>query len=166
LPTLPYEVAIVHYPEEDIDDPWLRIEIMVYEHMTSRDVLGSACEHAWLTLKTVRRLSEKGRQQHPISMLIPRAKSKVSQPKKVAMERIQRGETDFERLIEEEWQKADIQFELRHIIEKYSRSQVTLKRQHLAVQKKVYDRVRRWFPDPKPKVSVKGEWRSRLPLPN
>ena len=76
-----------------------------------------------------------------------------------------RGEVDFEGLLAEEWQDAMIQQELREVVDQSGGNPVQLQKRHRDLQKRVYDRVRKWFPDPKPRVSVKGQWRLHMPLP-
>ena len=95
--------------------------------------------------------------------LISKAKSNASDRKRVALERIALGEVDFEGLLEEEWQTPQFRQELKTMQTKYRSNPGALKKNHREVQKKVYDRVRKWFPHPKPRV--KGTlWRQRLPL--
>jgi hypothetical protein len=171
LPPLPYSVGLVWYLWEDIHDSWLRIEIQVHPALVSRDLLESALEQAWLTLNQpsgpglVIRGGKRRWPSHPLSALLPRAKAKRSERKRRALERWQRGEVDFEGLLEEEWQDPGVQEELQGLIAAYRSHPLQLQQRHRELQKQVYDRVRKWFPDPKPRVKVKGCWRQRLPLP-
>ncbi len=52
------------------------------------------------------------------------------------------------------------------MVAEYRGNPVQLQKMHRALQKRVYDRVLKWFPDPKPWIAVKGHWRRHLPLPD
>ena len=67
--------------------------------------------------------------EHPLSQLIPRAKSNLSETKRRAVERYERGDVDFEGLISEEWQKDDIQEELARIVGRYENIPVRLNKE-------------------------------------
>ena len=164
LPSLPYTSELVWYEDEDIHDPWIRIEVKVHASLVSRDLLASAMDQAWVTLNHRGGIVAGG--QHPLSALIPRAKANRSESKRLALERLHRGEVDFEGQLVEQWQNPDIQEELRGMVAQYQRNAVQLRNLHRAAQKQVYDRVRKWFPDPKPRVAVKGQWRQAMPLPD
>lgn len=164
LPKLPYEASIAHYPGEELNDSWVRIEVMVHESFASRDLLDEAMDQAWLTLKDLRRWPGSWH-PHPLVAYIPHAKANRSEVRRDASERFNRGEVDFEGLLEEQWLSSDNQAALRAIMNRHRADPTRLAKAHLAQQKLIYDRVRQWFPDPKPKVSVKGEWRLRLRLP-
>lgn len=161
LPPLPYTASITHLAEEDIQDPWQRVEIMVFAPLASRDLLESAIDQAWRTVRHVQRTPGYSR-PHPLSALIVRAKANLSERKRSALDRFKRGETDLEGLLVEEWGQPDVQAELSRLAEQYGGNPVTLKEKHRELQKRVYDRVRRWFPEPKPRVKARGEWRTRL----
>jgi hypothetical protein len=163
LPKLPYQASIVYYSEEDIHDPWVRIEVMIHGPLATREMLEAALDQGWRTLNHIRRFPPRW-EPHPLSKLIPKAKANQSEAKRWALERFRQGEVDFEGLLAEEWQTTEVQEELRGIRERYGRSPKEFQKREYALQKKVYDRVRRWFPDPKPKVRTKGEWRQRLLL--
>ncbi len=166
LPALPFSAGLVWYEDEDIHGPWLRIEVQVHAHLASRDLLDSAMDQAWRTITHSRDFSLGGASvgKHPLCSLIPLAKANRSETKRRALERWQRGEVDFEGLLAEEWQDAGIQQELRDAVVQFGGNPVQLERRHRDLQKRVYDRVRKWFPDPKPRVAVKGQWRLHMPL--
>ena len=82
------------------------------------------------------------------------------------MERYEREEVDFEGLLAEAWQDPSIQQELREMVGQYRGNPVLLQKRHRDLQKRVYDRVRNWFPDSKPRVAIKGQWRQHMPLPD
>ena len=170
LPALPYTAGLVWYEDEDIHDPWLRIEVQVHAALVSRDLLDSAIDQAWMTLKHRGGIIPHGdvgaAGQHPLSALIPRAKANRSEPKRLALERWRRGDVDFEGLLVEEWQKASIKEELRDIVARCRGNPVQLQKRHRDLQKRVYDRVRKRFPDPRPRLAVKGQWRLHMPLPH
>ena len=120
-------------------------------------------DYVWRTLNHAQ---ESGRwQNHPLSALIPKAKANISERKAESLERFRRGDVDFEGLLMEEWQTLDVQEELRAVID-YGSTEFERKNGHRELQKKVYDRVRKRFPDPKPRVSSKGRWRKSLSPPN
>ncbi len=104
--------------------------------------------------------------KHPLLGLIPQARANRSETKRRALERFQRGEVDFEGLLAEVWQEPSVQQELREMVVRYRGNPVLLRKWHHDIQKRVYDRVRNWFPAPKPRVAVKGQWRRHMPLPD
>lgn len=164
LPKLPYEASLMWEAEEDIHSPWVRFEIMVYAPLATKEILEAATEEAWRTLRHVKSYSDQIR-QHQLAGFILKVKANTSEAKRSALERYQRSEIDFEGLLEEEWQKPDIQVEQGRIMESYRHSSTeSLKACH-GLQKKVYDRVRKWFPDPKPKLKVRGQWHQLIPFP-
>ena len=169
LPALPFSAALVWYEDEDIHGPWLRIEVQVHAPLVSRDLLDSAMDQAWMTITHSRDFSL-GRAagtggKHPLSALIPQAKANRSETKRRALERWQRGEVDFEGLLAEEWQDPRNQQDLQDLVVQVGGKPFRLQKRHRDLQKRVYDRVRKWFPDPKPRVAIKGEWRQHMPLP-
>jgi hypothetical protein len=164
LPQLPYRGSIVHYDEEDIYDPWVRIEIRLYTPLASRELLLAAADQGWRTLNSDLKFLHRY-EPHPLAEYIPKAKAKTSERKRQALERYNSGEVDFEGLMLEEWHTAEIQEDLRIIIARFQNNPVQLRSKHWALQKRVYDRVRKWFPEPKPKVKARGVWRERLRLP-
>ena len=170
LPALPFNAGLAWYEDEDVHDPWLRIEVQVYAHLVSRDLLDSAMEQAWRTITHSMEYSPCAAAgtggKHPLSFLIPRAKSNRSETKRRALERWQRGEVDFEGLLVEEWQGTGIQQEQLDAVVQLGGNPVQLQKRHRDLQKRVYDRVRKWFPDPKPRVAIKARWRQHMPLPD
>ena len=97
--------------------------------------------------------------------LITKAKANNSERKRQALARWERGDADFEDLLEAEWEASEVQEELQGIVARYRSNSLRLEQKHRELQKKVYDRVRWWFPEPKPRVKVRGQWRSRLGMP-
>ncbi len=89
-----------------------------------------------------------------------------SETKRQALERYQKGGVGFEGLLAEAWQDSSVQQELREIVARYRANPVLLQKNHRDLQKRLYDRVRNWFPKPKPRVAVKGQWRRHMPLPD
>ena len=164
LPALPYEADLVWYPGEDIHDLQVRIEVILFSALASRDLLKSAMDQMWRTLTDARRTGQW--QEHPLSDLIPKAKANRSERIRGASERFQRGEVNFEGLLEEEWQTPDMQEQLRALLDRHIGTGFERAKRHRDLQKMVYDRVRKRLPNPKPRVSVKGQWRERLPLPS
>ena len=164
LPPIPFTTSFPYDEEYGFDSPWTKIVIMVFTPMVSEDVLLEAIKPAQRHLSQRRHFSELIK-NHPWSNVIHRAKINFSEPKRWALERYQREEIDFEGLMEEEWRKPEMQDELGSMIERYRRRPTRLQQEYRWLQKRVYDRVRRWLPDPKPRVKVKGDWRDRLPLP-
>ena len=103
--------------------------------------------------------------KHPLLALIPQARANRSETKRRALERYQRGDVDFEGLLAEVWQTSGVQQELREMVDRYRGNPVLLRKEHRYLQKRVYDRVRNWFHAPKPRVEIKGQWRSGMPIP-
>ena len=169
LPALPFDAALVWYEDEDIHGPRLRIEVQVHAPLVSRDLLDSAMDQAWRTITHTREYSFIGAAsavgKHPLIALIPQARVNRSETKRRALERCQKGEVDFEGLLAEAWQDPGIKQELREMVGQYRGNPVLLQKRHREMQKRVYDRVRNWFPPPKPRVAVKGQWRRHMPLP-
>ena len=163
LPALPYEAGLIWYPDEDIHDLQVRIEVMLFSSLASRDLLKSAMDQIWQTLNHARRTGQW--QEHPLSALIPKAKVNRSELIREALERYGRGEVDFEGLLVEEWETPDIQEQLRALFDPPIGTGFERVKKHRDLQKKVYDRVRKRLPYPKPLGSVKGQWRESLPLP-
>ena len=170
LPALPFHASLVWYGDEDIHDPWLRIEVRVHSSLISRDLLDSAMDQAWRTITQPSVFSRSGSAtadgKHPLSSLITQAKANRSETKRRSLERWQRGEVNFEDLLAEEWQSTRVQQELQETVDRYRGNPVQLQTMHRDLQKRVYDRVRKWFPDPKPRVAVKGQWRQCMLLPD
>ncbi|MFQ5968650.1 MAG: hypothetical protein ACE5MI_13765, partial [Acidimicrobiia bacterium] len=164
LPRLPYEAGLTWYDGEDTYTPWLRVEVRIFGPMVSDNLLHASFSQAWQTLKHMQTFSRLGAfRPHALTGLIVKAKANRSERKRRAVERYQKGEIDFMGLIEEEWCAPEVQEEAGGIAGKAS----GFERQKalLALQKKVYDRVRRRLPDPKPKLRSRGRWRDRLRLP-
>ena len=156
------------YEGEDVHDPRLRIEVQVHASLVSRDILDSALDQAWRTITHTSGYSLDGSLgvgKHPLLALIPQARVNRSETKRLALERYQRGEVGFEGLLADAWQDHSLQHELREMAGRYRGNPVLLRKEHRYLQKRVYDRVRNWFPDPKPRVAVKGQWREHMPLP-
>jgi len=168
MPALPFSAGLVWYEDEDIHGPWLRIEVQVHAHLVSRDLLDSAMDQAWRTITDSRNfpLGEAAVENHPLTALIPQAKANRSETKRRALERWQLGEVDLDGLLAEECQDPRVQRELWAMVAEYRGNPVQLQKMHRALQKRVYDRVLKWFPDPKPWIAVKGQWRRHLPLPD
>ena len=58
LPALPYEAGLIWYPDEDIHDLQVRIEVMLFSSLASRDLLKSAMDQIWQTLNHARRTGQ------------------------------------------------------------------------------------------------------------
>ena len=72
LPQLPWEQAVVWYDEEDIYDPWLRVEIRVHARFFSRRLLRDAASQA---CRTVEHLCwTRGFGRHPVAAHVHTAK--------------------------------------------------------------------------------------------
>ena len=165
LPKLPYEIELVHYPDDDIHSEWLRFELMIHTSFAGRDMLDEATGRALWLLRHLHSMGHPMAGRHPVAALISRAKANLSQRKRNAVRRYLANEIDFEGLLEEEWIRADTQVDVRQNIRVCPRNwsgEKALKYE----QDRIYNRVRRWFPDPKPKVAQKGTWRHRLPMPS
>ncbi len=164
LPELPYQAALTWDGEEDLNSSWLRIEVWISGPLASQNLLDAALSQASQTLKHMQRFSGlRGFRAHPLSELIAKAKSNRSERKRSAVERYQRNEIEFLGLIEEEWQTAQVHESALKIAK--IDSAFTRENEHRDLQKRVYDRVRKWLQEPKPKLGRKGVWRERLPLP-
>ena len=125
-------------------------------------------DQAWRTMTHTWESSPSGAasavEKHPLLALIPQARVNRSETKRRGLERFQRGEADFEGLLAEAWQDPSVQQELREMVVRYRGNPALLGKRQRELQKRVYDRVRNWFSDPKPRVSVKGQWREHMPL--
>ncbi len=168
LPAMPFDAALVWYEDEDVHDPRLRIEVKVHAPLVSRDILDSALDQAWRTITHTGGYSLDGSLgvgKHPLLALIPQARVNRSETKRRALERYQRGEVGFEGLLAEAWLDTSLQQELREMVGQYRGNPVLLRKEHRYMQKRIYDRVRNWFPYPKPRVVIKGQWREHMPLP-
>ena len=76
-PDLPCNYGIVWYPEEDIDDPWLRIEIRLHARFATKELYDYAAKWGWETVKErllIERLSGRGISPHPVALKINKAK--------------------------------------------------------------------------------------------
>ena len=170
LPALPFDAGLVWYEDEDVHDPRLRIEVQVHAPLVSRDLLESAMDQAWRTITHSSEYSVSGGAsavgKHPLLALIPQARVNRSETKRRALERLQRGEVDFEGLLAEAWQDSSVQQDLQELLVRYRANPVLLRKNHRDLQKRLYDRVRNWFPEPKPRVAVKGQWRRHMLLPD
>ena len=164
LPPLPYELSVVNYPDEDIQSPWVRLELMVHSSFVGRDMLDEASVSALRLLRHLRATGRFKGRRHAVSGYVSKAKANISERKRSGVERYNRGEIDFEGLMEEEWLRPDTKFEVSQNIAGRSRFWSADKALRWE-QDKIYNRVRRWFPDPKPKVAEKNLWRQRLSLP-
>ena len=165
LPELPYEVSVVYYPGEDIHNPWVHIELTVHASFVRRDNLFDAFGTA---LKLTRHLETTGRVgevRHPVSALVARAKPNRSDRKRSAVERYKRGEIDLEGLLEEEWYRPEAQSDIALNVQHRNRSW-SIDKAIRSEQDKLYNRVRGWLPDPKPKLGRNSAWRDRLQLPS
>ena len=158
---LPYQGSVVHDDVEGIQNPWLSMEIRVHGPLVTRDLLTAATAQIWTTLTGGRR-SFPTIDPHPLVELIPKAKSNLSQRKSQALKRFSAGEAVFEDLLVEEWNTPEIQVEASERAARNRDNPVRLKASMRELQKKVYDRVRKWFPDTKPKIEKRGAWRARL----
>jgi len=161
-PPLPFDVSFVGYPGEEQDDPWVRLEFMVFAPLASRDLLKTAADQAWETLRLVAfRPGPLGRRPHPLTELVPQAKSKRSERKRAAIERYRRGDANFDDLLVDEWLAPAVQRKLRRIESgRHGSSSTEKRRARSRLEKQVYDRVWNWLPEPKPKSTRR--WRSRL----
>ncbi len=124
-------------------------------------------DQAWRTITHSSEYSLSGAAavgKHPLLDLIPQARANRSETKRRALERYQKGEVGLEGLVAEVWQAPSIQQELREMVGRYRGNPVLLQKRHRDLQKRVYDRVRNWFPDPKPRAAIKGQWREHMPL--
>ena len=91
LPQLPYNGSIVHYGNEDVNDPWVRIEVKVQAPLITRDMLGAAIDQGWKSF-VYGFLSRQEMSRHPLLAFIQRAKGNMSEHKRQALERYKRGE--------------------------------------------------------------------------
>ena len=112
-------------------------------------------DQAWRTITHSSEYSVSGAAsavgKHPLLALIPQGRVNRSESKRRALERFQRNEVDFEGLLAEASQDPSVQQELREMIVRYRGNPVLLRKRHHDIQKRVYDRVRNWFPAAGPK---------------
>ena len=169
LPDLPYVVSLVYPDDDEIDSQRLRIQIQVMAHLplVTHELLEAAFELAWRGVRAQQRLAyhsiSPGKWPHPLSEFIASARANRSEEKRIAIERYNRGEIDFEGIIREQWASLDNQQMIAEILDEFNSSHEL----HIELdkrRKRVYDRVRKWFPDPRPKLKIRGTLKALTPI--
>ena len=163
LPELPYTTELSWHDEEDTHDPWIRVEVRIHRGFVTQNLLDAIARRVFRMLR--RHISYAEGIDHPLVSLINRAKVNPQQRKRNAVARYQRGEALFEDLLEEEWATGHVQAELQSIVDTYGGRPHMLQKKLRYLQDKVYNRVRRWLPEPRPTVERKGTWRKKLGFP-
>ncbi|MFC1933313.1 hypothetical protein ACFLXU_06820 [Chloroflexota bacterium] len=64
LPELPCEHGLVWYDNEDIHDPWIRVEIKIHTRFATKELFAHAAEYAFMAIET--HLASEQVQPHPI----------------------------------------------------------------------------------------------------
>lgn len=64
LPKLPCEHGLVWYDDEDIHDPWIRVEIKIHARFATKELFAHAAKYAYMALET--HLASEQVQPHPI----------------------------------------------------------------------------------------------------
>ncbi len=154
LPPLPYDQGIVWYDDEEIDRPWVRLEINVHPSFFTHTMLKEAAEDGYRSMSHI--VSHHGYEEHPVAKIINRSKVKPNLRKKEAIRRFQANEVDFEGLLAEEWRTEDTQRKLGEYRAKYE-----LAKGEKTLKNGVYNRVATWFKTQGlavPKLKHKGRW--------
>lgn len=117
-------------------------------------MLFSQVSQGWRTITQPKGSSRGGAaeayRKHPLISLITRAKAECSESKWRALERWQRGEADFGGLLllAEEWRSTTVQQDLQDTEVRRRGNPMRLRKMHRDLQKRIYDLVRKWFPNP------------------
>ena len=161
-PNPPFKVALVWEPDEDVHGPWVRMEIMIHTEFCTHDLYQDAASLGWDTIR--QHLYLNNITPHPVAVLATKVKPNVSERKENAIDRYVAGEVSFDDLITEEWESPEVRAQLAKVMATYP-TQYKRDRELKAVQKKVYNKVKRWFGSSAPEAEVRGQWRKAMPLP-
>ena len=170
LPDLPYEVALVYPDDDEIDSQRQRIQIQVTAHLplVTHELLEAAFELARRGVWTQRRLAyhplSSGKGPHSLTWFIASARANRSDLKRMALELYNVGEIDFEGIIRELWASPDNQHMIAGILDRLKNRSHERQTELDKHRKRVYDRVRKWFPDPKPKLKKRGTLEKLTPI--
>jgi hypothetical protein len=64
LPELPYDHGMVWHENENVDNPWLRVEIRIHERFVTRELFNDAAEFAYEAVQS--HLSDRKVKPHPV----------------------------------------------------------------------------------------------------
>ena len=159
LPPLPFEQEIVWYDDEDINRPWVRLEIKVHPSFFTHEMLNEAAEDGYRSMAHI--VHYHGYQEHPVLKIINRSKVKPNPRKKEAIRRSRANEIDFEGLLAEEWRTEDTQQKLGECRAEYQIQPMMLANAEKALKNRVYNRIKTWFTTQGlavPRLKHKGRW--------